>query len=285
MGFFDSIFGSGETETKVSTQLPKWVEKAGQNNYGLAQKVASRPYQPYQFSRIAGMTPDQLSAQSMLRNTVPKEARAGYEGYKAPRMIDNIPGAEGAPGGSIKDYMNPYIDNVLNRTQQRIREATDYAKQWQSGVAGHQEGAFGDARHGVADAEIEKGGIREMGDTAAAGYAAAYDNAQGYRSADIDRLFNSEKFNREGNDEVLKYIDSLYRSGANTQQLNQQNQTMMYQDFLKQQDYPKEQLSILMQALGMSPYGKTQTSTEPAPSLASSILGTAANAYGASQGG
>lgn len=281
MGFFDTLFGSGETKTTTQQKLPAWVDKGGQNNYNLAQKVASRPYQPYQFSRVAGMTGDQTKAQDMLRNSVPKEARPGYAGYRPPRMIDNIPGE--SPGG-VKDYMNPYIDDVLDRTQARIREATDMAKQWTSGASAHQAGAFGDARHGIADAEIEKGGIREMGDTAAAGYAAAYDSAQGHRSADIDRLFQAEGFNREGNDEVLKYIDSLYRSGANTQQLNQQNQTMMYEDFLKQQNYPKEQLSILMQALGMSPYSKSVTETSPAPSIASSILGTAASAAGAYYG-
>jgi hypothetical protein len=271
MGFFDSLFGSTDKSTTTSVQLPAWIDKAGQNNYALAQGVAGRPYTPYTAPRIAPMSGDQTSAQEMLRGWKPKELQPGATGFSAPRMIDNITGS--SPGG-VSDYMSPYIDNVLDRTQSRIREATDMAKQWESNVSSHGDGAFGDARHGIADAQIERNGQQQMGDASAQAYAAAYDDAQNMRNSDINNLFRSAEFDRAGQGNVLSYIDSLYRSGSNTQNQQQQNASLMYEDFLRQLGYPQEQLNTLMSALGVAPHGETTTSTEPGPSKASSILGT-----------
>lgn len=275
MGFFDDLFGASESKTSTTTSIPKWMEDAGKNNYQFAQSIASKPYTPYTGgARIAPMSGDQTEAQRLLREFKPVGGDSGT-GMGKPRVIDNIPGAPGAAGGagSTQDYMDPYLDNVLNRTQARIREATDMARQWSSNASSHGEGAFGDARHGIADSLIEEKGIQQMGDTAAAGYSAAYNNAMGLKQGDIDNLFRSDDNARADQDAYMKYIDSLYRSGSNTQAQEQQNMTLKYQDFLRQLGYPQEQLDILTSALTGTPSSKTTTSTEPGPSTASSIVG------------
>jgi len=200
----------------------------------------------------------------------PTMTERGSSTFKVPRMIDDI-----GEGGSVEAYMNPYIDNVLNKTMSRIRDATNLAKQWQSNMGAHAAGAFGDARHGVSDVGIEKAGIREMGDAAATGYAAAYDSAQGMRDADINRLFRTEEFNRQGTDDLMQYIDSLFRSGSNEQALEQSGMDLGYQDFLRQLNWPIEQYNLLAAALSGSPYGQSSTNTtkSPGPSTAASIAG------------
>lgn len=279
MGFLDDIFGSSSNTTKStstsSVQLPQWVDNAAQTNYKTAAKIASRPYTPYPFQRIAGFTGDQSNAMGMLRDYAPK-AMGNADPFKAPRLIDDI-----GPGGSIEAYMSPYIDQVLNRTQTRIRQATDMGRQWNSNAAAHQAGAFGDARHGIADAQIEEKGIQAMGDAAAEGYASAYDNAQGLRQFDISNLFNTQNMNMEQQQQLMNYIDALYRSGSNQQALNQQSMTLGYEDFLRQQNYPIDQYNLLVAGLNQSPYGKTVTETSknttPGPSTAGQILGTVGN--------
>ena len=276
-GFFDSLFSPSTSTTSTTTSAPDWVNKAGQNNYNFAQSVAGQPYQPYTGGeRIAPMTGDQNNAQSMLRGFKPTELQPGYSGYSPPRAIDNIAGGPGATGGAgtMQDYMNPYVDNVLNRTQARIRQATDMAKEWQDGVAAHQAGAFGDARHGIADAQIEKQGQQQMGDAAASGYSSAFTDAENQRRADIGDQFKAIDSNRQGQDSALKYIDSLYRSGANTQGQAQQNDTLKYQDFLRQLGYPRQQLDTLTAALSGTPSEKMTTSSVPGPSPAASGLST-----------
>jgi hypothetical protein len=274
MGFFDDLFGASESKTSSTSSIPKWMEAAGQNNYKFAQSIASKPYTPYSGgARIAPMSVDQTKAQQLLRDFKPVGGDSGT-GMGTPRVIDNIGRADGSgPAGTTQDYMDPYLDNVLDRTQNRIREATDMARQWQSNASSHGEGAFGDARHGIADSLIEEKGIQQMGDTSAAAYSAAYNDAMGRKQGDIDNLFRGREADRGDQDAYMKYIDSLYRSGSNTQSQQQQNMTLKYQDFLRQLGYPQEQLDILTRALTGTPHNTTTTTSEPGPSTASTILG------------
>lgn len=267
MGFLDNLFGSSDKETTTKVEYPKWVQDASKANYGIAAQIASRPYAAYPFQRIAGFTGDQKDAMGMLRGMAPS-AWANGSGFKVPRMIDEI-----GKGGTVEAYMNPFVDNVLDRTQQRIRDTADYAKQWQAGMGSHSDGAFGDARHGVADSLIEKEAIQTMGDQAAQGYATAYDNAQTMRNADINRMYQTEDMQLKQQQELLQYIDSLYRSGSNQQALDQNSLDLGYQDFQRQWNYPIEQYNLLTAALTQSPYGSQTTNTEPGPSKAGQIMG------------
>lgn len=279
MGFLDSIFGSSDNTTKSSStttvNLPDWVNKAAQANYKTAANIASRPYVAYPFQRLADFTGDQNKAMGMLRDYAPR-AMGNAQPFSVPRLIDDI-----GPGGSIEAYMSPYIDQVLDRTQTRIRQATDMGRQWNSNAAAHQAGAFGDSRHGIADAQIEERGIQAMGDAAAEGYASAFDNAMGLRQFDIGNLFNTQNMNMEQQQQLMEYIDALYRSGSNQQSLDQQSMKLAYEDFLRQQDYPLEQFNLLVAGLNNSPYGKTVTesskNTTPGPSVAGQILGSVGN--------
>lgn len=272
MSFLDDLFSSGSDTQKstTTTKLPDWVNKAAQTNYATAAKIASRPYTAYPFQRIAGFTGDQNNAMSMLRSYAPT-AQSMSGSFSVPRVIDNI-GAD----GSIDKYMSPYIENVLDRTQTRIRQATDMAQQWNNNMTSHQAGAFGDARQGIAAGQIEEKGIQQMGDAAANAYAAAYDNAMSLRQYDINNLYNSDQASLAHQQQFLAYLDSLYRSGSNQQSLDQNSLELAYQDFLRQQQYPIDQYNLLVAGLNSTPYettavNKTKVDT---PSTAAQILGT-----------
>lgn len=272
MGFLDDIFSSGsKTNKTTSVSAPAdWVTKAAQANYKTAAQIASRPYTAYPFQRIAGFTGDQNKAMTMLSDYAPQAAANGGA-FSVPRVIDDI-----GEGGSIDKYMSPYIDQVLDRTQARIRQATNSAQQWNSNMTSHQAGAFGDARQGIASAQIEDKGIQDMGDAAANAYAAAYDNAMGLRQFDINNLYNSDQATQAHQQAFLQYLDSLYRSGSNQQSLDQNSLELAYQDFLRQQQYPIDQYNLLVAGLNQSPYATTTTTKTKSdtPSTAAQILGT-----------
>jgi hypothetical protein len=164
--------------------------------------------------------------------------------------------------------MDPYIENVINRGTGQLRKAADMAHQWQSNASSHGADAFGDARQGVADAAIEKNFVDSSGDFAAQQLSNAFGNAQGQRNWERD-------FGRGKLDQMLKFADPLYRSGSNQQSLNQQSATLAYEDFLRQQGYPKEQIDWMMSILSGTPHGSTTTTTEPDSSLFAKILGGA----------
>lgn len=271
--FLSDLFGGSKVDAgSKSTKLPGWVDNASKYNYLLAQRIASRPYTAYPGARISGFTGDQKDAMGMLRDYGSTAWKSGSTDFKTPRLIDNI-----GKGGSIDAYMNPYIDQVLDRTVDRTRQATDVAKQYQSNNTMHAAGAFGDARHGIADAEIEERGINAIKDASAQGYAGAFDNAMSMRNTDINRMYQDEDVNQRRQQQLMSYIDSLYRSGANQQGQRQKSLDMGYADFLRQQNYPIDQYNILTSALNMSPYGTQQTVQQPGPSLAGQIVGTGFN--------
>lgn len=284
MGFLDSIFGSGSQKSKSKStsevKLPEWVTNAGKANYQVAQNLANRPYTAYPGQRVAGFSDDQNIAMDMLRNYAPTAMNNASTPFSLPRLIDEI-----GPGGTVEAYMSPYTENVLDRTQQRIREATNMGRQWQSNASAHQAGAFGDARHGIADATIEAKGIQQMGDAAASGYDAAYNNAQGLRQHDIARMLDTRNMDRQQQADLLAYVDSLFRSGSNQQALDQRGMDVGFEEFLRSQNYPIEMFNLLSSALNQTPYGKTVNETSvtktPTPSLASQLLGIGGNALSA----
>lgn len=303
MSWLDLLTGGGGSET--STKVPKWLNKAGKSAVQLGTDLASRPYTPYGYQRIADFSGDQKDAMGMLRRGA--DSVSPTAGKLTPmrkfnpmsnignidmvRLIDRVPGGQ---GGTIEDYQNPYIDNVLDRTRQRIRQATNYARKWQSDTEANMAGAYGDSRHGVADFLLQKEGMQQEGDAAAQAYAESYNNAQQLRDADINRWldlkqqniqnditqkeFNNagyldwenlnterqlgqQQANSQAQSDFLRYIDSLFRSGGQQQSLDQKNMDLMYQDFQNQRDYPLQQYNLLLQALNGTPSSSNRTVT------------------------
>ena len=66
------------TTTQIQkTELPAWVDKASQENYGFAQQVADRPFQQYQGPTVAGLSAGEQAAGGVLQEGMQKTG--GYE--------------------------------------------------------------------------------------------------------------------------------------------------------------------------------------------------------------
>ena len=65
--------GSTTTNTTGSSQsvneIPQWVQNAGQQNYAVAQDVASQPLQQYQGQLVAGVSPQMQQAWNLAANS------------------------------------------------------------------------------------------------------------------------------------------------------------------------------------------------------------------------
>jgi hypothetical protein len=275
---FDWLFEPTKSTSSSTTSLPEWVTNAGKSNYALATGIAQRPYQAYGAPRVAGFSPDQTSAMGALRTATPRALTLPAGGYRPPRLIDNIPGGEG-PGG-ISDYENPYTENVINRGIAKMREAANIGQQ-NINNRQHMSESFGDARHGLEAEELERDLIKEIGDFSGQQYAQGYDTAQQLRESDIERLMRSQDLARADQSDLLTWIDAMFRSGSNQQELTQKSLSTAYADFLRQQNYPKEMLDVLTAALTGTPSNVTKTTEEPGPSNAASILSTIGSVLGA----
>ena len=84
---------------------------------------------------------------------------------------------QGYNPNSVGNYMNPYTENVVDRTLGRMRQGID-RQRTASRDAAVGAGAFGGSRGRLAEADIERAGLTAMGDAAAGLYGQNYAQAQ-----------------------------------------------------------------------------------------------------------
>ena len=130
-------------------------------------------------TKSAGTSPDIFNAAAGGMNAGGMATGVAGQGFTD--MAD--PSATIASG--MPTYMNPFIDDVVNRTGADIDRQTRMG----IGAVGDSavgQGAFGGARHGLAEAEVASEGTRAMGDVAARLRQAGFDTAGRFAGQDID---------------------------------------------------------------------------------------------------
>jgi tetratricopeptide (TPR) repeat protein len=88
--------------------------------------------------------------------------------------------------GKISDYMNPYLEGVLDPTIKKMRDQEAFDKN-DIGASAMMSGAFGDARHGVETSMLRDNTNENVGDVTGKTYSDAFMQAMGLRSNDIAR--------------------------------------------------------------------------------------------------
>lgn len=276
MGFLDSIFGGGSKNvtSTATTSLPKWLDQAGQDIYSAGKTAVSRDYPTYTDPRIAGFNPDIEAGFSAARENAGSwapyfEQAAGY-------------GAEGGTPVSESDinaYMNPYIEDVVNRsTAQIARQAAQ--QRIQDNAALSRRGSFlNESRRAVIDNMRNESTNRAIGDTAAGLYSKGFDTALNQanqtksQQSQAAKLFSDLAAGRV----QLGQLDEqqLLGIGKMIQDLQQQGLTLNYQDFLNEFYYPQDQLSWLNSQIQGIPSNRTTTQQYPVgtPNLFGQVAG------------
>lgn len=202
--------------------------------------------------------------------------------YDTSRLVD-----EDGALGAMSDYMNPYIDAVL---QPQIREINEQLQRQRRdlGANAAMSGSFGDARHGVIESELYKGGNEAISDATGRAHADAFDRAMGFRSSDINRILNTamaETGNKasaaqgiasEGNRfyELFTDVnDALFNAGQVEQDAERERNEAMraYQEALKNKKYD-DAIKLLAAATG-APASTTTTSETKSKTGLFNILG------------
>ena len=147
------------------------------NMLGKGQALAEMPYQTYEGPLTAGASDLQNKAFTGLQNTnFPSTLGQSFTNTGAPTA-----GTGGQPmGGSgiAAQYMNPYLQNVLNPQLDEMRRQSQIT---QMGNAGRltQAGAYGGSRQAIMDAETQRNMAMEQNKAIGTGYASAYDKGMG----------------------------------------------------------------------------------------------------------
>jgi len=199
----------------TQTNLPSWVQQPTQgaisdisswlkspDNYVYGSKPGEKLYTPLTESQNQAIGNTNWMADQDLRKLLGiNEAQGMYEGYGAakPSLLTgnyaNTAGQnlgtervvdEGGFLGKISDYMNPYIQDVLNPQLRELGNQLQLGRN-DLGASEMMSGAFGDARHGIEESQLYKDNAQAATDLTGKAYSDAFNEAMGLRSGDEAR--------------------------------------------------------------------------------------------------
>jgi hypothetical protein len=233
---------------------------------GKAQAISNTPYQTYQGPMTAGESSLQnkmfqglggLNFPSQLGQSFSSSSAYQPPGM-APNTFANQPigtGAGAAQGtgtgtgtgtlgtggngtnattGIAQQYMNPYLQSVLQPQLEELRRQSQINAQ--PGLAKMtQAGGYGGGRQAIMESENNRNLLQAQNQAIGTGYSNAYDKAM--------QQFNTE----QGQAKTL--ADLMGTAGAQQRGIEQEGITADYNEFLAQRDYPQKQVQFLQSML------------------------------------
>jgi hypothetical protein len=207
---------------------------------GKAQAISETPYQVYQGPMTAGESGLQNKIFQGLGNLAfPNQLGQSFSStgaYNLPQMTSTgmTNNSNTGPTGTAAQYMNPYLQGVLQPQLEEMRRQSQI--NLQPGLAKMtQAGGYGGGRQAIMESEANRNLLQEQNKTIGQGYANAYDKAMGQ--------FNTE----QGQAKTL--ADLMGQAGTAQRGIEQEGITADYNEFLAQRDYPQKQVQFLQSML------------------------------------
>jgi hypothetical protein len=255
--------GSSGSPMAGSANMSTLSEYAGPyvtDMLGKAQALSNTPYQTYQGPMTAGESGLQNKMfQGLGGLNFPGQLGQSFSSsgaYTPPAMAPNTfanqpigmgagasgtgaPGTGGgqsttAPLGVASQYMNPYLQSVLQpqleelRRQSQINLQPNLAKMTQAG-------GYGGGRQAIMESEANRNLLQAQNQAIGTGYSNAYDKAM--------QQFNTE----QGQAKTLAEL--MGQAGGQQRGIEQEGITADYNEFLAQRDYPMKQVQFLQSML------------------------------------
>jgi hypothetical protein len=235
---------------------------------------------PYAPQRSFGLSAEQQKAQSM--------ADSGLGSYMP--FLQQAQGAMTQAGafaqpGAAQQFMNPYEDQVVQRTMSDIQKAGQQQQNQLSAQAANA-GAFGGSRFAVGQAALGEANIQEQSRAAAnirqQGYQQAQQAAQNAAQLQAQQAGMYGTLGGQAQQMGVQDINTLLGIGGLTQQMGQQGLDFARQNALQQQSEPFQRLGFLSDLFrGVPSAQQTTTQTAPSPSMGSQLMGLGIAGLGA----
>ena len=248
----------GGASTRI--ELDPAYRQAALENYQFAREVSNQPYQVYGGQRLAAPT-----AATQLGLTRLAEAGEFGPGTQTVDYATTLASQPTSIAANIEQYTNPFQEQVIGTALQNI-ENQRLSQQQQNAAAATRAKAFGGSRQGIVEGMTNQAALMAAGQTAgnlayqgfgrAAQLASQDVAARQAQAAQLAGLGAQQQAIRQ------QQAQQLLGVGAAEQTQQQQQLDLAYQDFLRQQNFPLQQLAIRSQGLGMFPAENQQVSTQ-----------------------
>ena len=238
------------TQTQI-TELPEYARPYVDNLLKRTEAESLGQFQPFQGQRIAqsGDFQDIVDSRNMVRDVANRGLPELDEAISGMRDISQ----RGQFTGQVaQDYMNPYMQQVVDRQKQAAIQ--DFNRMGAARAADAvNAGAFGGSRQAVNDYLAQEGLQQQLGDIDAAGREAAFRDARSAFETDrsvgmtgLGQLATMGGSRRAGDIQGAQLLEGIGKAQLGEQQAGLD---MNYQDFLTQQNFNKDQLGFLSNIL------------------------------------
>ena len=298
-----------QTTTTIPDYAKPYVEELLGSAQGLTD-INQNPYMQYMGDRVAQFTPLQQQSyeNAGLMQAAPQlqdaSAMAGMAGLGAlnTQYTFNPYSAQQFTGANVEQYMNPYMQNVVERQQQDATRQAAIASQAQ-GAQAARAGAFGGSGDYLMRGQAAGNLARQKGDIQAKGLQDAYQQAmqqfntqnqqnaqqqqfgaglglQGLQTANQSALNLGNLGNQQYQQNMgINQMQNQY--GLRQQQQTQNILNNQYQDFLNYQNAPYKQMGFMSDILrGLPLTQQSATMYQTPPSMGSQLIGAGSVAAG-----
>ena len=264
-GLTNTSTGSGGANQQT---LSEWAGPYVTDMLGKAQAISETPYQVYQGPMTAGESGLQSKMFQGLGNLAfPSNLGQSFSSsgaYQLPNMSatttpGSAPAASASPTGIAANYMNPYLQAVLDPQLAEMRRQNDITNM-NANAKLTGAGAYGGGRQAIMNSENNRNLMQEMNKTVGQGYANAYDKAM--------QQFNTEQ------GQAKTVADLLGQAGTAQRGIEQEGITADYNEFLAQRDNPMKQVQFLQSMLQGLPIS-TVSNIPQSQTAAQQLFGTA----------
>jgi len=274
---------ASNSATSSSTNIPQWLTDASQFGVQNAQNIVKQGTPQYGGPLAVGMASDQTAAGNLIRNSV-----GAYQPYydNAQDAINNSmtrlqPNTLANGLSGISQYMNPYIDNVVNSVSDISQRNLDRALT-QTADQALAAKAFGGSRHGVQEGVATAQNNRNTNDLIANLLSSGYNQATNMLGTDVQAqnlaaqqnnanalsggqaLSNLGTANRAAN---TADINNLLTYGGLEQQTGQNAADKLYNYFQYQTQYPLQAQQMYNQTVSAAPHSTSSTGSSSTNSV------------------
>ncbi len=299
-----------ETTSATTTGLSEWAAPYVTNMLGKAEALSELPYQPYTGALTA--TPSSLQTQAFQglgALTVPQNITQAGQTLGTYATKD-VPAYQ--PGSynplqfnqqNVQQYMNPYLESVLEPQRREAQRQADIARNQMQGRMA-QAGAYGGSRQAIMEAEAQRNLQQSLSDITGRGYSAAFEDAARRLGEQNTRDIEAAKFGEQsrqfgattglealgrqiqaaqaqagaGAQEAqygLANLQQQLAGGVTQRDIEQQGLTADYNQYLRELQYPQQQLEFQRNMLTGIPITTYQTQAPGASGFQSAAGGAA----------
>ena len=278
-----------QTSTVTQTNLPDYVQGDFQRLLARTEAESKAAYSPYTGQRIAAPTADITQSEQMERTAagqgiqgLPAAQAVTAANIARAQQGQGFQGTQFGPAGEIdaamaQKYMDPFMQNVVDvQKQQAILE--DARQRSGRDAAAVQAGAFGGSRQAVQEGLAQEALARNLANIQATGSQQAFGQAQnqferdraariGVEQAQAAERMAAEKIGlgaaelggqqaaqlaelgkaaRAGDVEAAQLLEGIGKANMARKQAGLDT---AYEDFVRQRDYPREQIQFMSSVL------------------------------------